>query len=80
LRRSCDQRVIDGQGTLLDVDLVSLPAALTLVLELALMRGVDDRLETREDPGVLSSELAGIQDDRGDLALGDADFDTPSGK
>jgi hypothetical protein len=28
---------------------VSLPAALTLKLDLAQMRGVDDRLETRED-------------------------------
>jgi hypothetical protein len=66
LRRSRDQSVIDGQGTLLDIDLVSLPAALTLELELALMVWVDDRLETREDPAVPSGELARVQDRRGD--------------
>ena len=78
LRCSCDQSVIDGQGTLLEIDLVSLPAALTLELELALMAWINDRLETREDPAVPSGELARVQDRRGDLPLGDPDLDTPA--
>ncbi len=69
--RSCDQSVIDRQGTLLHIDLVSLPAtALALDLELALMGGVDDRLGASEHPGVPGGELASVQDGRGDLCLG----------
>ena len=44
------------------------------------MRTVDDRLESREDPAVLGGELARVQDDRGDLALGHPDLDTPAGE
>jgi hypothetical protein len=40
-----------GQRTLLHIDLVSLPAAVALELELALMRGVDDRLGATETYG-----------------------------
>ena len=61
LARSCDQRVIDRQRPLLDIDLVALAAALALDLEAVLVRGVDDRLIPGEDPTVAGGELTGVQ-------------------
>ena len=54
LRRSCDQSVVDGQGTLLDIDLVALLAPLALGFQLVLMGGVEDRQPASEQTGMPS--------------------------
>ena len=68
-RRSCDQRVIDRQGALLNNDVVASAAALALDLQLVLVGGVDDRLMPGEHPLVAGGELAGVQHRRDDLRL-----------
>ena len=72
--------VIARQRPDLDLDLVALAAPGALALELGLMRRVGDRQAAGEAAAVPAGELAGVQDDRGHLALGDAHLDAAPGE
>src|SRR6202012_5445032 len=73
---SCrDQRVIARQRSDLDLDRVALAALLAVTLELGLMAGIDDRQPAGEHALMASGELAGVQQHRGDVRLGDTDLD-----
>src|SRR4051794_8424253 len=52
----------------------------TLALQLALMRRVGERQATGEAAPVTTGDLAGVQDDRSQLALGDANLDAAAGE
>jgi hypothetical protein len=66
--------VIARQGSDLDLDLVTLSACLALALKPGLMRRISDRQPAGEHPPMPTGELAGVQNNRGDLGLGDANL------